>query len=66
MTSCGGRATPCRLLGWQHDTVRITGEMLETDHYLPLPDRLATNAYCIMERFCASVKDGIQDDLGKA
>ena len=36
------------------------------DNYLPLPDRFETNEYCIMERFCASVNDGIQDDLGKA
>jgi hypothetical protein len=36
------------------------------DNYLPLPDRFETNEYYIMERFCASVNDGIQDDLGKA
>ena len=24
---------------WQHDAIRIAGEILSTDHYLPLPDR---------------------------
>ena len=23
---------------WQHDAIRIAGEIIETDHYLPLPD----------------------------
>jgi hypothetical protein len=45
---------------WQHDQIRIAREMLETDHYLPLPDRFEVNEYRIMERFCHSVDD---DDL---
>src|SRR4029434_3280107 len=45
---------------WQHDAIRIAGEILETDHYLPLPDRFEMNEYRIMERFCLSVDD---DDL---
>jgi uncharacterized protein UPF0158 len=49
---------------WQHDAIRIAGEILETDSYLPLPDRFEINEYCIMERFCLSVDDeDIRDDL---
>jgi len=40
---------------WQHDQIRIAREMLETDHYLPLPDRFEVNEYRIMERFCHSI-----------
>jgi hypothetical protein len=45
---------------WQHDAIRIAGEILETDHYLPLPDRFEINEYRMMERFCLSVDD---DDM---
>ena len=49
---------------WQHDAIRIAGEILETDHYLPLPDRFEINEYRMMERFCLSVDDDDQrDDL---
>src|SRR5262249_35712081 len=40
---------------WQHDAIRIAGEIVETDHYLPLPDRFEIHEYSIMERFCLSV-----------
>ena len=37
---------------------------METDHYLPLPDRFEINEYLIMERFCLSVDDDdMRDDL---
>src|SRR4029453_11350206 len=42
---------------WQHDAINIAGEIIETDHYLPLPDRLEINEYRMMERFCLSVDD---------
>ena len=42
---------------WQHDAIRIAGEIRETDHYLPLPNRFEINAYRMMERFCLSVDD---------
>ena len=49
---------------WQHDAIRIAGEIIETDHYLPLPDRFEIHEYQIMERFCLSVDDeDIRDDL---
>ena len=49
---------------WQHDAIRIAGEILETDHYLPLPDRFEINEYRMMERFCLSVEEtDIQGDL---
>src|SRR5919197_6025412 len=49
---------------WQHDAIRIAGEIRETDHYLPLPDRFEIHEYSIMERFCLSVDDeDIRDDL---
>ena len=52
---------------WQHDAIRIAEEILETDHYLPLPDRFEINEYRIMERFCLSVDDeDIRDDLCNA
>ena len=49
---------------WQHDAIRIAGEILATDHYLPLPDRFEINEYQIMERFCLSVdNEDMRDDL---
>jgi hypothetical protein len=49
---------------WQHDAIRIAGEIRETDHYLQLPDRFEINEYHIMERFCLSVDDDdMRDDL---
>src|SRR5215831_3883088 len=42
---------------WQHDAICIAGEIRETDHYLPLPDRFEIHEYSIMERFCLSVDD---------
>jgi Uncharacterised protein family (UPF0158) len=39
-------------------------DIVETDHYLPLPDRFEIHEYSIMERFCLSVDDeDIRDDL---
>ena len=49
---------------WQHDAIRIARDIVETDHYLPLPDRFEINEYSIMERFCLSVDyDDLRDDL---
>jgi hypothetical protein len=49
---------------WQHDAICIAGEIIETDHYLPLPDRFEINEYRMMERFCFSVDDeNMRDDL---
>jgi hypothetical protein len=49
---------------WQHDAIRIAGEILETDHYLPLPDRFEIHEYQIMERFCLSIDDeDMREDL---
>ena len=49
---------------WQHDAIRIAKDIVETDHYLPLPDHFAINEYQIMERFCLSVDDDdLRDDL---
>ncbi len=49
---------------WQHDALRIARDIVETDHYLPLPDRFEINEYHIMERFCLSVdNDDLRDDL---
>ena len=30
---------------WQHDAIRIARDIVETDHYLPLPDRFEINEY---------------------
>ena len=52
---------------WQHDAIRIAREIIETDHYLPLPDQFEINEYRIMERFCLSVdNEDIRDDLCNA
>jgi Uncharacterised protein family (UPF0158) len=52
---------------WQHDAIRTAGEIIETDHYLPLPDKFEINEYRIMERFCLSVEDeDMRDDLCNA
>src|SRR6058998_2329851 len=49
---------------WQHDAVRIARDIVETDHYLPLPDRFEMHEYQIMELFCLSIEDeDIRDDL---
>ncbi|HEY5870989.1 MAG TPA: UPF0158 family protein [Candidatus Tectomicrobia bacterium] len=49
---------------WQHDAIRIAKDIVETDHYLPLPDRFEINEYRIMERFCLLVDDDdLRDDL---
>ncbi|HEY6074011.1 MAG TPA: UPF0158 family protein, partial [Anaerolineales bacterium] len=49
---------------WQHDAIRIAKDIVETEHYLPLPDRFEMHEYQIMERFCLSVDDvDMRDDL---
>src|SRR5215475_1612880 len=49
---------------WHHDAIRIAGEIIETDHYLQVPDRFEINEYRMMERFCLSVDDeDMRDDL---
>ncbi len=49
---------------WQIEAIRIAGEILETDHYLPLPTKFDIHEYSIMERFCRSVDDDdMRDDL---
>src|SRR5215831_6724950 len=52
---------------WQHDAIRIAREILETEHYLPLPTTFDIHEYSIMERFCLSVDDeDMRDDLCNA
>src|SRR5215468_5887849 len=52
---------------WQHAALRIARDIVETDHYLPLPDRFEINEYRMMERFCLSVDDDdLRDELGDA
>jgi hypothetical protein len=49
---------------WQHDAIRIARDIVETDHYLQLPERFEINEYRMMERFCLSVDDDdMRDDL---
>jgi hypothetical protein len=49
---------------WQHEAIRIARDIVETDRYLPLPDRFEIHEYQIMERFCLSVDDDdLRDDL---
>jgi hypothetical protein len=52
---------------WQHDALRIARDIVETEHYLPLPDRFEINEYQIMERFCLSIDDeDMREDLCEA
>jgi hypothetical protein len=52
---------------WQHDAIRMAGEIVETDHFLPLPDKFEINEYRIMERFCSSVDgEDMRDNLWNA
>jgi Uncharacterised protein family (UPF0158) len=49
---------------WQYDAIRIAKDIVETDHYLALPDRFEIHEYQIMERFCLSIDDeDMRDDL---
>ncbi len=51
------------LADWEQKNLKIAKEILETDNYLPLPDRFEINEYGIMERFCLSIKDKEVRDL---
>lgn len=42
---------------WQRGNIKIAGEILETEKYIPLPDSYEINMYEIMERFCLSIED---------
>jgi hypothetical protein len=35
---------------WQHDAIRIGGEILESDHYLPLPTEFDLHEYGIFPK----------------
>ncbi len=45
------------LPAWQIEALRTAKDILETDHYLPLPTKFDIHEYRIMERFCSSVDD---------
>ena len=52
---------------WMHDMLRAAKDILETDHYLPLPTKFDIHEYSIMERFCRSVDDdNMRDNLFNA
>ena len=40
---------------WQREVIKIAKEILETDDYLPLPNKFDIHLYSIMERFCHSI-----------
>ncbi|MEG3070168.1 MAG: hypothetical protein HQP61_11650 [Peptococcaceae bacterium] len=42
---------------WQQESILTAREILEKDHYIPLPSRYDIDEYSIMERFCLSVTD---------
>ncbi len=49
---------------WQKETLPKVREVLESDHFVPLPDSFEIHEYSIMERFCRSCQDeGLQDEL---
>lgn len=45
---------------WQRDSIKIAKEILETDHYIGLPDKFDINEYELMKEFCRSIDD---DDI---
>ncbi len=47
---------------WQRDAIRLAGDILESDNYLPLPTKYDIHEYSIMERFCRSVHDNDRRD----
>ncbi|HDL18173.1 MAG TPA: hypothetical protein ENH29_03880 [Bacteroidetes bacterium] len=42
---------------WQQEMVETAREILETDHYIQLPDQFDIDEYEMMERFCLSLTD---------
>jgi hypothetical protein len=42
---------------WRREAIRKTREFLDSDEYLPLPDKFDIHEYSIMERFCYSCTD---------
>jgi len=48
---------PDSLPEWQKEMVETAREILETDHYIQLPDQFDINEYEMMERFCLSLTD---------
>lgn len=48
---------------WQRDSIKVAKEILETDNYIPLPDRFDINEYRLMERFCRSIDDDIREEM---
>ena len=58
---------PDQLPEWQLEALRVAKDILETDHYLPLPTKFDIHEYSIMERFCRSVDDDeMRDNLFNA
>lgn len=49
---------------WQKEILPKVREVLESDDFVPLPDKFEIHEYSIMERFCLSMEDDdLQDDL---
>jgi hypothetical protein len=42
---------------WQHDLIRKTKEVLDSEDYLPLPSTFDIHEYAIIERFCYAIED---------
>ena len=42
---------------WQQTAIKKAREIIETDDYLPLPDKFDIHEYAMMEDFCYSIKD---------
>jgi len=50
--------------GWQKENIETAKEIMETDHYLSLPDIFELNEYNLMEKFSLSILNKkIQEDL---
>jgi hypothetical protein len=45
---------------WQQEMLPMAKEVMESDDFIPLPDKFEIHEYSIMERFCLSIED---DDL---
>lgn len=53
-----------RLREWQRENVEIAGKILDSDDFIPLPDKFELNEYGLMERFINGLEDEqVKDEL---
>jgi Uncharacterised protein family (UPF0158) len=49
---------------WQQEAIQKTSQVLDSDDYLPLPNKFDIHEYSIIEQFCIQVEDAeLSDEL---